>query len=80
MAAAESDRDAAARLRREARSVLADAEARERGAGPPANRDCRKALRDWVIDADVGWFSGDVSVGEKGRAELTRACLFPPGS
>ena len=76
MAAAESDRDAASRLRREARSVLAEAEARERGAGPPAGRGCRKALRGVVIDADVGWLSGNVKVDEKGRAALARACLF----
>lgn len=76
MADAEADRAAAARLQREARSVLADAEARERGAGPPASRDCREALRDLVIDADVGWLSGDVKVDEKGRSALAGACLY----
>lgn len=76
MAAAEADRDAADRLRREARTVLDQAERRERGAGPPASRDCSKALRDLVIDADVGWLSGDVSVDEKGRRMLAAACLF----
>lgn len=76
MAGAEADRNAADRLRREARAVLEDAERRERGAGPPASRDCRKALREVVIDADIGWLSGAVKVDEKGRSALAGACLF----
>lgn len=76
-ARAAAERDAAA-TRREAAAVLDEARARERGAGPPASRDCRTALRRVVIDADTGWFSGDVGVDEKGRAALANACLFSP--
>ena len=61
--------------RAEAAQVLREAVARERGAGPKTGRDCRKALRRYVLDADTGWMSSSVSVDEDERRALRRACI-----
>ena len=58
-----------------ANTLLAEAKAREAGAGPPANRACTNALKRLVLDADTAWLSSKVKVDEKDRAELRLACL-----
>lgn len=75
VAEAERDRDAAADMRQDAELVLREAEEREHGAGPPARRACRDALKLFVIDADTGWLSSSVKVGKEERAALRAACL-----
>ena len=61
----------------EALVVMHQAEERERGAGPPASRDCRRALRFFVFDKDTGWFNDIVKVDESERDLLKRACHGP---
>lgn len=51
---ARNDRATAAKLKAEAGEVLRQAEARERGSGPSAGRDCRAALRT-VFQSDWSW-------------------------
>lgn len=75
---AERDRNAAAGIRQEAELVLREAEEREHGAGPPARRACREALKLFVIDASTGWLSSSVKVDEEERAALSAACLGIP--
>ena len=59
----------------EAKRVLVQAEERERGAGLPASRDCRRALISIVIDRDAGWLSRTVKVNEKEIRVLSQICL-----
>lgn len=75
MTSTQKDRDAAERMRTEAKKVLQQAEARERGAGPSAGRDCRAVLQRLVIDADTGWLSDSVKVDKEGRRTIDATCL-----
>jgi len=68
--AAEAD---AAATRREADAVLAEALARERGAGPPANRDCRRVLAK-VLGADWTW-AGNLKAERNDVAAAHAACF-----
>ncbi len=74
---AKRERRVATTARQEAEQLRDEAAAREYGAGPPARRACRDALRRIVVDAGTGWFSDSVKVDEDGRAALSRACLSP---
>lgn len=67
MQEAEFDRKAAAQLHTDAKAVMAEAVARERGAGPKASRDCRIAVGNML--AASRWNLGDA------RARLRVACL-----
>ena len=59
----------------EADIIVSQAKARERGAGPPANRSCQQTLRKLVINRETGWLSDAVKVGEGDRFALSRVCL-----
>ena len=74
IAGAERDRDAAKSELVEAGRVLAEAEARERGAGPPASRDCRAAISGHVINGDRTW-AGNLKLPDAGLESIKRACL-----
>lgn len=69
--AAEAD---AAATRREADAVLAEALARERGAGPPASRDCRKPLAK-VLNAGWTWPTGNLKTTRTDVAAAKAACF-----
>lgn len=80
MDGAETDRRAAralkakaADLRDEAKKVMREAKARERGAGPSSSRDCRAALRE-VVNADWSW-TGNLKTDESDVNAARTACL-----
>ena len=65
----------AAKTLLEAKEVLAVAEARERGAGPPASRDCQRSIRILVTDKAAGWLSDRVKLDAADRRRIARSCL-----
>lgn len=72
--AAAVDRRTAAELKSEAQSVLAQAEARERGAGPKSSRDCRTAITSHILDAETTW-AGNLKVEKEDLRAVRGACL-----
>lgn len=81
MAAAVADREDAATdaraariMKSEAADLLAEAQTREAGAGPPARKACRDAVSA-IVHGKTGWLSNDVSVDPAGRKVLSDACL-----
>ena len=86
MAAAHKDRKAAKTTLAEAKAkvasllqvaevIVSQAESRERGAGPPANRDCQRTLRMRVIDRRTGWITDDVGVDADDRNAIEHDCF-----
>ena len=70
---ARRNRDAAAKLKAEAANVLLQAEARERGAGPPASRDCGKALQ---VVFRSGWsWTGNLKTSKANVDAAEKACF-----
>lgn len=69
-----ADRRAAAELKSVAQSVLAEAEARERGSGPKSSRDCRTAITSRILDADTTW-AGNLKVEKEDLKAVRSACL-----
>lgn len=70
---ARRNRDAAAKLKAEAAGVLLQAEARERGAGPPASLDCQKALRP-VFRSGWSW-TGNLKTSKANVGAAEKACF-----
>ena len=59
----------------EAKQVLAVAEARERGAGPPASRDCQRSIRMLVTERETMWLSSSIKLDRDERRIIALSCL-----
>ena len=73
LATAKADRDAAARLKREAQALHAEATKREAGSGPAVSRACRGPLQK-VLNAGFTW-AGNLDVSRDDVAAARVICL-----
>ena len=70
----ESNVTEARRMKMYAAQLVREAEARERGAGPKASRDCRDALNRYVVNGDRTWV-GNLELSGVGMNAIKQGCL-----